>query len=326
MNDARLQVRGLALKQPGSISNRPRMAIPISITLTIKATTGVFDLTGARRAPVPGLCRFQRSVRPQAGQVPGHQPDHSQRRGQRHADLPGCRNLPPVRARSNRPAWLPPGCGTSRMATFPSTWTVNRIVRRAACPVRSSSWNRIRPEMKRIVPPEQSNPGQRYETLVHRRDRLRATGKALPAFKWTCALLNRLSRRTPLYEIHKALGAKMVPFAGWEMPVWYTSVLEEHLATRQAAGLFDVSHMGVYQVEGDDAASFLDSVCANVGRLAPAGRIALHPLPRPGRQRHRRHPGLPAHGGQIPDGGQCLQRRQGPGLAGSRPGRQGQDR
>ncbi len=70
-------------------------------------------------------------------------------------------------------------------------------------------------------------------------------------------------RRTPLYESHRALGAKMVPFAGWEMPVWYTSVVEEHLATRQAAGLFDVSHMGVYQAEGPDACMFLDSVCGN---------------------------------------------------------------
>jgi hypothetical protein len=50
------------------------------------------------------------------------------------------------------------------------------------------------------------------------------------------------------------LGAKVIPFAGWEMPVWYTSVVEEHLAVRQAAGLFDVAHMGVYQAEGPDAA------------------------------------------------------------------------
>ena len=63
--------------------------------------------------------------------------------------------------------------------------------------------------------------------------------------------------------IHRQMGAKMVPFAGWDMPVWYTSVVEEHLATRQAAGLFDVSHMGVYQAEGPHAAAFLDSVCGN---------------------------------------------------------------
>jgi glycine hydroxymethyltransferase len=70
-------------------------------------------------------------------------------------------------------------------------------------------------------------------------------------------------RRTALYETHRQMGAKMVPFAGWEMPVWYTSVVEEHLATRQAAGLFDVSHMGVYQAKGPHACAFLDGVVTN---------------------------------------------------------------
>ena len=87
------------------------------------------------------------------------------------------------------------------------------------------------------------------------------SGEALPKFEWT-EKENEL-RRTPLYDTHKKMGAKLIPFAGWEMPVWYTSVLDEHLATRQAAGLFDVAHMGVYQAEGPDAVVFLDSVCAN---------------------------------------------------------------
>jgi glycine hydroxymethyltransferase len=61
------------------------------------------------------------------------------------------------------------------------------------------------------------------------------------------------------------------------MPVWYTSVVEEHLATRQAAGLFDVAHMGVYQVEGTDAAAFLDTVCSNdVGGLLPGESLYSH--------------------------------------------------
>jgi glycine hydroxymethyltransferase len=89
-----------------------------------------------------------------------------------------------------------------------------------------------------------------------------------PAFHWTPPA--ETLRRTPLYAVHKEMGAKIIPFAGWEMPVWYSSVLEEHLATRQAAGLFDVSHMGVYQVEGGEAASFLDSVVTNnCGSLLP---------------------------------------------------------
>jgi glycine hydroxymethyltransferase len=69
----------------------------------------------------------------------------------------------------------------------------------------------------------------------------------------------------------------MVPFAGWEMPVVYTSIYEEHLATRNAAGMFDVSHMGVYDVRGLDAASFLDAVCGNdCGGLNPGESLYTH--------------------------------------------------
>lgn len=87
------------------------------------------------------------------------------------------------------------------------------------------------------------------------------SGEALPAFVWEEK--DAGLRRTSLYETHKQAGARMVPFAGWEMPVQYTSIVDEHMATRKAAGLFDVSHMGVYQAEGPDAATFLDSVCGN---------------------------------------------------------------
>ncbi|HEY73914.1 MAG: glycine cleavage system aminomethyltransferase GcvT [Chloroflexi bacterium] len=70
-------------------------------------------------------------------------------------------------------------------------------------------------------------------------------------------------KRTPLYEVHKKLGAKLVPFAGWEMPVWYTSVSDEHRAVREAAGLFDVAHMGAFEVKGPHATAFLDTVLSN---------------------------------------------------------------
>jgi len=100
-------------------------------------------------------------------------------------------------------------------------------------------------------------------------------GEAKPPFEWQNT--EGELKRTPLYEMHKALGAKLIPFAGWEMPVWYTSVLEEHLATRQAAGLFDVSHMGVYEIAGRDAASFLDAICANdCGNLEPGESLYTH--------------------------------------------------
>jgi glycine hydroxymethyltransferase len=70
-------------------------------------------------------------------------------------------------------------------------------------------------------------------------------------------------KRTCLYEEHRQLTRKIVPFAGWEMPVWYTSVSDEHRAVRQAAGLFDVSHMGVFEVAGPHAEDFLDLVTSN---------------------------------------------------------------
>ena len=71
-------------------------------------------------------------------------------------------------------------------------------------------------------------------------------------------------RRTPLHQDHVALGAKMVEFAGWEMPLMYpTGVVEEHLATRRGAGLFDVSHMGRFAVRGAEALPFLQRVLTN---------------------------------------------------------------
>jgi glycine hydroxymethyltransferase len=81
--------------------------------------------------------------------------------------------------------------------------------------------------------------------------------------KWEWEEPEEVLRRTPLYDTHKALGAKLIPFAGWEMPVWYTSVSEEHQAVREAAGLFDVAHMGVFEVIGPHATAFLDTVFSN---------------------------------------------------------------
>ncbi len=97
-----------------------------------------------------------------------------------------------------------------------------------------------------------------------------------PSFKWIEPAEGE-PQFTRLHDTHKNMGAKMVPFAGWDMPVWYTSVVEEHLATRQAAGLFDVSHMGVYEVKGADAASFLDTVTGNdCGGLNPGESLYTH--------------------------------------------------
>jgi aminomethyltransferase len=76
--------------------------------------------------------------------------------------------------------------------------------------------------------------------------------------------------RTPLYERHVELGARMVPFAGWEMPVQYEGVIPEHRAVRTDAGAFDVSHMGELLVEGPRAREFLQGVLSNdVEKLEP---------------------------------------------------------
>ncbi|MGH2521538.1 MAG: glycine cleavage system aminomethyltransferase GcvT, partial [Anaerolineales bacterium] len=86
-------------------------------------------------------------------------------------------------------------------------------------------------------------------------------------------------KKTALNETHRALGGRMVPFAGWEMPVQYTGVLEEHQATRQAAGLFDVSHMGVWEFAGPSAAAFLDAMVGNeVSALKPGESMYAHLL------------------------------------------------
>jgi len=85
-------------------------------------------------------------------------------------------------------------------------------------------------------------------------------------------LKREVFRRTPLYEEHVKLTKKVIPFAGWEMPVWYTSVGEEHRAVRETAGLFDVAHMGVLEVAGEHAAAFLDAVTSNYVRWLGDGQ------------------------------------------------------
>src|SRR6185436_11031233 len=76
-------------------------------------------------------------------------------------------------------------------------------------------------------------------------------------------------RRTPLNSVHRALGAKMVDFGGWDMPVQYSGIIEEHNTVRTAVGLFDVSHMGEIEVRGPQAAQLTDFVTTNaVSRLA----------------------------------------------------------
>jgi aminomethyltransferase len=77
-------------------------------------------------------------------------------------------------------------------------------------------------------------------------------------------------RRTPLYERHAALGARLIPFVGWEMPVQYTSIAGEHRAVRTEAGVFDVSHMGQLAIEGNGAHDYLQRRLSNdLERIGP---------------------------------------------------------
>ncbi len=89
-----------------------------------------------------------------------------------------------------------------------------------------------------------------------------AAGDPLPSFTWEEPADPPLLT-TALHETHVALGARMVPFGGYDMPVWYTSVSEEHAAVRETAGLFDVSHMGVFDVSGPHAVALLNVVTTN---------------------------------------------------------------
>src|SRR5262245_66197948 len=79
-------------------------------------------------------------------------------------------------------------------------------------------------------------------------------------------------KRTPLFDRHVALGARMVPFAGYEMPVQYEGVIPEHKAVRADAGAFDVSHMGALHVDGPSAQAFLQAMLSNdIDRLVDGG-------------------------------------------------------
>lgn len=79
-------------------------------------------------------------------------------------------------------------------------------------------------------------------------------------------------KRTPLFNAHQKLGGKLIEFGGWEMPVQYTSILDEHLAVRKAAGVFDISHMGEVMISGPGAEAFLNQTLTNDARKLAVGQ------------------------------------------------------
>ena len=121
-------------------------------------------------------------------------------------------------------------------------------------------------------------------------------------------------KRTPLHAAHVRLGARMIPFGGWDMPVQYSGIVEEHRAVRSAVGCFDVSHMGEFEFRGPDAPPGAPAAhhqrCRDArGRPGPV----LAALLRERRHRGRPH-AVPAHRRSLHDDGQRVQHRQGLGV------------
>ncbi|MGA2489441.1 MAG: glycine cleavage system aminomethyltransferase GcvT [Anaerolineales bacterium] len=267
LNEARLRVRRLA--REAGIDFEPSMhGYPHFYYIDDKATTGVFDLAGERVRQFldyavasdlsvlkPGKSQVTKLMTPSGG-ITGTLT---------YVDAETYRLSVPVEQANLAATWLRDL--SDGYTSFNLDGKPDYSPRRLPGPVivaESESATEIKPE---------KYSGEEKPWFIGVTGA--GSGKALPGFKWQ--EVESPLRRTPLYEVHKALGAKMVPFAGWEMPVWYSSVVEEHLATRQAAGLFDVAHMGVYQLEGPDAAAFLDSVCANsIGALQPGESLYTH--------------------------------------------------
>src|SRR5215217_7815374 len=88
-------------------------------------------------------------------------------------------------------------------------------------------------------------------------------------------------KKTPLHARHRALGARMVEFGGWDMPVEYTGIVHEHMAVRTKAGLFDVSHMGEIEIAGRDALATIQWLTCNDASKLADGQIQYSALTTP---------------------------------------------
>src|SRR5437762_9669107 len=112
-----------------------------------------------------------------------------------------------------------------------------------------------------------SKPG-RVETAVDGRASSSLTRIPISSFNMFAPNFRRgeplpANKRTPLYAVHKVLGARLIPFGGWEMPVEYSGIAKEHTAVRTAAGLFDASHMGEFEIRGPEALDLVQFISTN---------------------------------------------------------------
>src|SRR5207237_4553205 len=103
--------------------------------------------------------------------------------------------------------------------------------------------------------------GEEWESIQLFESFSRGVRHMLPSLVWR--VTEAAQKKTPLYDEHVRRGAKMVPFAGWLMPVQYTSIVEEHQAVRKNVGMFDISHMGQLIVDGSDSRSWLNTMLTN---------------------------------------------------------------
>ena len=86
-------------------------------------------------------------------------------------------------------------------------------------------------------------------------------------------------KKTPFFEIHNQLGAKMSLFGGYQMPIHYSGVQQEHLAVRNNLGVFDISHMGEFLIEGPNALDLIQSVCSNDASVLTIGKAQYSCIP-----------------------------------------------
>src|SRR5215471_14269273 len=108
----------------------------------------------------------------------------------------------------------------------------------------------------RLLGKGELDPGRQEVEALHRARQWHDRSEYL------CAI-NVTDKRTALFDIHKRMGARLIPFGGWSMPVEYSGIAKEHTAVRTAAGLFDVTHMGEFEVTGPQALRLLQYVTCN---------------------------------------------------------------
>jgi aminomethyltransferase len=122
-----------------------------------------------------------------------------------------------------------------------------------------------------VHPPKGSGARRLISQVTGQKGGRRVAHRGAPAVRYF--LEKPVGRHTPLFKLHQELGARVVDFGGWDMPVQYSSQIGEHHAVRRAAGVFDVSHMCVIDLTGSGTRAFLQELLANdVGRLRAAGK------------------------------------------------------